>query len=170
MSAAPAMECAFLASSSMYMSWVVLVFSPPLDRGVDFGCSIPGPDACPGSDDGCLLETVVVEFGEHFVGDGCGGEGDSGFLEAELGCETPVAVRGFVDGDLERHAAPPKSRTPCESRLAMTSQYRSSSSTPIACRPRFLAAIKVEPDPANGSATTPSVQPTSASMSAVGFV
>src|SRR5690606_10621895 len=103
MSAAPSMGCDALWACSVHMSWVVLVFSPPLDRGVDFGCSIPGPDACPGGDDGCLLETVVVEFGEHFVGDGCGGEGNSGFLEPELGCETPVAVRGFVDGSLEGH-------------------------------------------------------------------
>src|SRR6516162_1297598 len=49
----------------------------------------------------------------------------------------------------------PSSRMPWASRLAAASQYRSSISTPIALRPRLRAATRVDPDPANGSATIP---------------
>jgi hypothetical protein len=38
-------------------------------------------------------------------------------------------------------------------RRTVTSQYRGSSSTSRACRPAFAQAIKVEPEPANGSRT-----------------
>jgi hypothetical protein len=56
---------------------------------------------------------------------------------------------------LRGHETLPRSRQSCARRLAMTSQYRSSSSTPIAFRPRFRAATSVAPDPANGSSTVP---------------
>src|SRR5690606_35924663 len=43
----------------------------------------------------------------------------------------------------------------CARRFAAASAYRSLISMPIALRPRLRAATRVEPDPANGSATTP---------------
>src|SRR5665647_2389978 len=61
-------------------------------------------------------------------------------------------------GRVEDHADTPKSRTPWERRRAAISQYRSSISTPIALRPSALAATRVLPLPANGSAITPGGQ------------
>ena len=49
------------------------------------------------------------------------------------------------------HAFAPKFITDCPRRFAAISQYFSSSSIPMARRPRFLAASKVVPEPMNGS-------------------
>src|SRR5699024_9887506 len=62
-----------------------------------------------------------------------------------------------------------KSITCWSRRLAMISQYFSSSSTPMDLRPRLRAATKVEPDPANGSATVPFVQEINCSRIDTGF-
>src|SRR5690606_19615462 len=53
--------------------------------------------------------------------------------------------------DVCGHASAPRSRTPWERRRAMSAQYRSSFSTPIAWRPVSRAASSVEPLPAKGS-------------------
>src|SRR5699024_4304395 len=69
------------------------------------------------------------------------------------------------------HEVTSKSKAPWLSRLAMISQYFSSSSTPMAFRPRFRAATRVEPLPANGSAITPGGHLLiSSSISDVGFI
>src|SRR5699024_8946248 len=54
------------------------------------------------------------------------------------------------------HEVTSKSKAPWLSRWAIISAYFSSSSTPTTFRPRFRAATRVEPEPANGSAITPS--------------
>src|SRR6478609_4567288 len=97
------MECAFRACCSVHMSWVVLVFSPPLDRGVDFVVPVSGPYACPGGHDGCGEESVVCVFGDDVFGEGERLVGDVGLFEAHSGCVTRVAVRLAVDRDLECH-------------------------------------------------------------------
>src|SRR5699024_6323692 len=63
-----------------------------------------------------------------------------------------------------------KSRTPWDRRLAAISQSFSSSSAPVARRPRALAATRVEPLPVKGSAMMPGGHLSiSASMSGCGF-
>src|SRR5690606_14257326 len=70
-------------------------------------------------------------------------------------------VRPLVDDGarlLLVHDASPSSTNgsaPCINRLAAISQYRSLISTPIALRLSIFAATRVDPDPVNGSATTP---------------
>src|SRR5690606_30685254 len=70
-----------------------------------------------------------------------------------------------------RHATPPRSRTPCASRCAAISQYRSSISMPMARSPNSFAATSVEPLPMYGSRTdrTPGAHPMHHCMSATGF-
>lgn len=70
---------------------------------------------------------------------------------------TVAAVGVAGGGSVSGHAViPSKLKACCDNRLAISSQYASSISTPIARLPRLRAANRVEPEPANGSAMAPS--------------